>query len=174
VLRGAWFALLAVIVGCSAPPPPLATPTLGPAATPVHAEAVSTLQSGPVQTQLAVAAATSIARSTVQISDASVDQINVENSSVSLKNVGTEPVDLSGWVLFVGSYRITFPTSNYMTLAPASTKIVHLSSSTAPTSGDNLYLGLGAVSVGSGHVTSGDELVLLDSEGNVASIFQLP
>jgi len=167
-------ALLIVLSGCSPAAP--TSPTAAPLPTPTseHAEAVATLQSGPAPTLRAQAAATSIATSAVQITDASVDQINPENSSVTLSNNGTQAVDLSGWVLLVGSYHITFPTSNYMTLEPARTKIVHLSSSTTPTMGDNLYLGIGSMSVGAGNVTSGDNIILLDAEGHVMSSYPVP
>ena len=138
------------------------------------ADRAHTFASSPAATAAVVAAATSVATSTVQISEASVDPGDFEGSSITLHNNGTQPVDLSGWVILVGSYRVKFPTNDYMTLAPASSKIVHLSSSNDPVSGDNLYLGMGAVSVGTGGMTSGDKIVLVNSDGKVASTYPAP
>ena len=61
-----------------------------------------------------------------------------------------------------------------MTVAPASSKIVHLSSSSTPTSGDNIHLGVGSVKAGTGIATAGDRIVLLNSNGEVANRFTAP
>jgi hypothetical protein len=61
-----------------------------------------------------------------------------------------------------------------MTLAPSSSKIVLLSSSSTPTSGDNIYLGVGSVKAGTGIATAGDLIVLLNSNGEVASACTAP
>ena len=153
-----------LLLAACAPPPPAPTPAPPqPTPTSVHADVIATYASSPAATAVVVAAATSVAASTVQISEATVDTGNFENSSITLHNSGTQPVDLSGWVILVGSYRVKFPTNDYMTLAPASSKIVHLSSSNDPVSGDNLYLGMGAVSVG----TAGADLWRQDRPGQL-------
>jgi len=158
-----------------APPPPTPAPAK-PAATPtsVNASLIATVQSSPAGTAIVIAAGTTIALSPVQIASAKVDEANFENSEVTLHNSGTQPIDLSNWALLVGTYRITFPTTNYMTLAPGSNKIVHLSSSSTPTSGDNIYLGVGSVKAGTGIATAGDRIVLLNQNGEVASTYTAP
>ena len=80
--------------------------------------------------------------------------------------------------MLVGTYRITVPTTDYMPVAPASNKIVHLFvhllSSSTPTSGDNIYLGVGSVKAGTGIATAGDRIVLLNSNGEVATRTRRP
>jgi hypothetical protein len=164
---------LVVLVGC-APPAAAPTPAAPPTPTAVHAEAIATFESGPIPTQFAVAAATSIAASPVQITAVDVDSANPENTGITLHNSGTRPVDLSNWLLLINSYRARFPTTNYMTLAPNSDKIVHLSSSSTPVVGDNIYLGVSSVSAGMGLFTSGNQVLLLDNENKVASQYQVP
>jgi len=167
--------LALLLLAACAPAPAVPTPAPAqPTATPFHADAIATYASSPAATAAVVAAATSVAVSPVQISEATVDPGNFENSSITLHNSGTQPVDLSGWVILVGSYRVKFPTNDYMTLEPAHSKIVHLSSTDDPVSGDNLYLGMGSVSVGTGAVTSGDRIVLVNSQGKVASTYPPP
>ena len=58
--------------------------------------------------------------------------------------------------------------------APASGKVVRLSSSSTPTSGGNIYLGVGSVQAGTGIATAGDRIVLLNSKGEVASTYTAP
>jgi len=164
--------LVVPLVGCTAAPTP--TPTALPTPTAVHAEAVATFESGPVPTQLAVAAATSIAASPVQIANVTVDTASPDNSAVTLRNSGDKPVDLSGWTLLFNSFRAKFPTTNYMTLAPNSIKNVYLSSSTSPVTGDNVYLGISSVNAGTGLFTAGNQIILLDSENKVASQYKVP
>ena len=164
---------MVLLIGC-VPPATAPTPTVPPPPTAVHAEAIATFESGPIPTQFAVAAATSIAASPVQITAVDVDSAHPENTGITLHNNGTRPVDLSNWLLLVNSFRARFPATDYMTLAPNSDKIVHLSSSSTPVVGDNLYLGVSSVSAGMGLFTSGNQIILLDNENKVASQYQVP
>ena len=145
------------------PPQPRPRPS-----TPTHRD----LRQQSAATAVVLAAATAWRRP-FRFPDATVDERNFENSS-SRCTIAAQPVDLSGWVILVGSYRVKFPTTDYMTLAPSSNKIVHLSSSNSPVTGDNLYLGMGAVSTGTGALTSGDKVVLVDPDGKVASTYPAP
>jgi hypothetical protein len=97
------------------------------------------------------------------------DDATGDNAAVTLLNRGPEPVDLSGWMLLVSGYRATFPTTSYMTVSPGSSKIVHLTSSPEPATGDNIYIGYGAVDAGGLGAT--DAVVLLDTYGHVASVY---
>jgi hypothetical protein len=163
--------VVAAAAGCSQPPT-YVVPTNVPTPTPIHATAVAAVQSGPAATQIAVAAATSMAASSVRIIDASFDPENAGNTSVSVMNISTAPVDLSGWVLLVANYRVTIPTTQYMTVVPGRTLIVHTSSSATPTNGQNVYVGLGALQ-NTPRVDS-DRIVLLDPTGQVASLYPPP
>jgi hypothetical protein len=165
-LRGAVVAV-ALLSACA--PPPYVVPTEMPTPTPAHATAVAALESGPAATQVAVVQATSIAVSPMHITDASFDPGNAANSAVTLSNVGTSDVDLGGWVLLVANYRVTLPTTDYMTVAPGSSLIVHLATSQTPTSGQNIYVGLGSLE--NTPRVNEDQIVLLDPAGQVASTY---
>lgn len=160
----------AFIAGCYQAPTyvvPTEVPTPTPA--PIAGTAVAALQSGPTATQVAVAAATSVAASPMRIVNVSLDPENAGNSAVSVLNVGGAVVDLSGWTLLVQDYRVELPTTQYMSVAPGSTMIVHLTSSNTPTSGQNVYVGLGAAK--STPRVDSDRTVLLDPKGQVASVY---
>jgi hypothetical protein len=161
--------IVPLVSGCYQPPASPAPPTAAPAPTPVRATAVAALQSGPTATQVAVAQATSIAASPIHIAGVSADPENVGNSAVTLTNTGTAPVNLGGWVLLVANYRVTLPTTEYMTIGPGSGLIVHLTTSPGPTNGQNVYVGLGAAS-GTPRLDA-DTTVLLDPRGQVAATY---
>jgi len=72
-------------------------------------------------------------------------------------------------VLLVSNYRVTLPSTNYMTVAPGSSLIVHLATSQTPTNGQNVYVGLG--SLDSTPRANPDQIVLLDPNGQVASTY---
>jgi hypothetical protein len=146
-------------------PTEVPTPTLAPA----NATAIAALQNGPTATQIAVSAATSTAASPVHITDASVDPGNAANSSVTLTNGSSANVDLGGWLLLVSNYRLTLPTTNYMTVAPGSSLTVHLASSQTPTSGQNVYVGLG--SLDNTPRANPNQIVLLNPNGEIASTY---
>ncbi len=156
--------------GCAAPVAP-APPTPLPTPTPIHAEAVAALQTGPAATQVAVAAATSIAASTVFITDASFDPSNVYQSAVTIANYGTSAVDLGGWRLLISNYRVTLPKTEYMTLVPGHPMTVHLTSSPTPTSGQNVYVGMEAID--STPRVNESDIVLLNADGDVASTYPI-
>jgi hypothetical protein len=157
-----------LIAGCYQPPT-YVVPTEVPTPTPVRATAVAALQSGPTATQVAVVAATTVAASPMRIVNVSLDPENAANSAVSVLNIGGAVVDLSGWTLLVQNYRVELPTTQYMSVSPGSTMIVHMSSSNTPTSGQNVYVGLGAMQ--STPRVDGDRTVLLDPKGQVASVY---
>jgi hypothetical protein len=136
---------------------------------PANATAVAALQTGPTATQAAAVAATSMAASTMHITDASLDPGNVSNSAVTLMNVGSANVDLGNWVLLVQNYRVTLPATNYMTVAPGSSMIVHLATSQTPTNGQNVYVGLG--SLDNTPRANPDQIVLLNPSGQVQSTY---
>jgi hypothetical protein len=162
---------IAVLFTACYQPPAYVVPTSPPTITPVpaNATAVAAVQSGPLATQIALTAATSVATSPVRIVDASLDPENVANSAVTISNTGSAAVDLSGWMLLVANVRVTLPTTQYMTVAPGHAMTVHLSSSPTPTNGQNVYVGLGALQ--NTQRIDSDRVVLLDPGGQVASLY---
>jgi hypothetical protein len=159
---------LACLSACYTPPT-YVVPTEVPTPTAANATPIAALQSGPTATQAAVSVATSIATSPVHITDASFDPANVYDSAITLSNGGTSNVDLGGWVLLVSNYRVTLPKTEYMTVVPGHSLIVHLSQSPTPTSGQNIYVGLGALD--NTQRANPDQIVLINADGHVASTY---
>lgn len=155
-------------------PPAYVVPTSPPTPTPVpaNATAVSALQSGPTATQVAVAVGTTIADSPIQITNASIDPQDVSNSAVTLANSGSAPVDLSGWVLLVQNYKVTIPTTQYMTVVPGNTLTLHLGTSPTPPNGQTVYVGLGSLQ--NTPRVDAERVVLLNPQGQVASTYPSP
>jgi lamin tail-like protein len=166
-------ALILAVAGVSAcyTPPTYVVPTEVPTPTAANPTAIAALQSGPTATQAAVSVATSVATSPVHITDASFDPANVYDSAITLSNGSSTNVDVGDWVLLVSNYRVTLPKTDYMTIAPGHSLIVHLSQSATPTSGQNVYVGLGALD--SSPRVNADQIVLLNSDGHVASTYAI-
>jgi hypothetical protein len=158
------------LVSCQ--PPAYVVPTSPPSPTSANATLVASLQTGPTATNIAIAEATSIAASPVRITSASLDPQDYANSAVTIANISSANVDLSGWTLLVANYKVTLPTTDYMTVGPGSMLIVHLSSSATPTQGQNVYVGLGALQ--NTPRANPDQVVLMDPHGQVASIYPAP
>jgi len=127
------------------------------------------LQSGPAATQVAVAAATTIAASPMHILEVSLDPENSANSAVTLFNGGPATVDLSGWSLLVSNFRVTLPTTQYMSVGSGSKMIVHLGNSQGPTSGQDVYVGMSSLQ--NTERLNADQTVLLFPNGSVASTY---
>jgi len=159
--------LTVLVASCT--PPPTVVPTSPPSPTPANATAVAVLQNGPTATQIAVAEATSIATSPMHILDVSLDPANSANSAVTLFNGGPAVVDLSGWSLLVTNYRVTLPTTQYMSVGSGSKMIVHLGNSQGPTTGQDVYVGMSSLQ--NTQRLDADRTVLLFPDGNVASTY---
>jgi hypothetical protein len=160
----------ALLVACYQPPAyvvPTNVPT--PTTVPANATIVAALQTGPTATNVAVAAATSIAVSPMRILSTSMDPQDVANSAVTVMNVSQAQVDMSGWMLLVNNYKVTLPATQYMMVAAGSTLNIHLGDSPTAASGKDVYVGLGALQ--STPRVDADRTVLLDSQGHVASIY---
>jgi hypothetical protein len=160
----------ALLVACYQPPAyvvPTEVPT--PTTVPANATIIAALQTGPTATNIAVAGATSIAASPMRILNTSVDPQDVSNSAVTVMNVSQAPVDLSGWMLLVANYKVTLPATQYMTVAGGSTLNIHLGNSPTAASGQDVYVGLGALQ--NTPRVDADRTVLLDSKGQVASVY---
>ena len=152
-------------------PPVYVVPTEPPTVTPVpaNATALAAVVTGPSATQIAIGAATSIAASPITITNASVDPSDASNSAVTLFNTSQGPVDLSGWTLLVANYRVTLPTTQYMTVAAGNTVVLHLATSPSVATGKDIYVGLG--SLDSTPRANPNQVVLFDKQGSVASVY---
>jgi hypothetical protein len=160
----------ALVVACYQPPAyvvPTEVPT--PTTLPANATIIAALQTGPTATNVAVAGATSVAASPMRILNTSLDPQDVANSAVTVMNISQAPVDLGGWMLLVNNYKVTLPSTQYMTVAAGSTVNIHLGSSPTAASGQDVYVGLGALQ--NTPRVDADRTVLLDSQGHVASIY---
>lgn len=105
----------------------------------------------------------------MHIIDVSLDPSNAAYSAVTVFNGGPSVVDLGGWTLLVANYRVTLPATQYMSVAPGNKMIVHLGSSPAPTSGQDVYVGISSLQ----NTPRGDpeRTVLLFPDGKVASTY---
>ena len=160
----------ALLVACYQPPAyvvPTEVPT--PTTVPANATIIAAMQTGPTATNVAVAGATSIAASPMRILNTSVDPQNVANSAVTVMNISQAPVDLSGWSLLVANYKVTLPSTQYMTVAAGSTLNLHLGDSPTVASGQDIYVGLSSLQ--NTPRVNANQTVLLDSQGHVASIY---
>jgi hypothetical protein len=72
-------------------------------------------------------------------------------------------------VLLVANYRVTLPTTSYTSIAPGSSLIVHLAASQRPTSGQDVYVGLGSLE--NTPRANPDQIVLLNAAGRVANTY---
>jgi hypothetical protein len=160
----------ALLVACYQPPAyvvPTDVPT--PTTVPANATLIAALQTGPTATNIAVAAATSMAASPMRILSTSIDPQDAANSAVTVMNVSQAPVDMSGWTLLVANYKVLIPSTQYMTVAAGSTLNIHLGQSPTAASGQDVYVGLGALL--STPRVDAERTVLLSPQGQVASVY---
>jgi competence protein ComEC len=170
---------LGALVACGTP-----TPTVPSAATVSAARTqVTEIQSGaatPGSTAQAIATriaptlqvvqqtvgpiATSIARSTVQITSVNVDATDI---TIGVHNSASAPASLEGWTLLLGpNIALTLPP---ISLAPGQTRTLHLGAGTDTES--DVYLNTGSVGGVSITFSPGQRAVLVAPGDQVASVF---
>jgi hypothetical protein len=163
----------ALLVACYQPPAyvvPTEVPT--PTTVPANATIIAALQTGPTATNIAVAGATSVAASPMRILSTSLDPQDPSNSAVTVMNISQATVDLSGWSLLFNNYKVTLPSTQYMSVGAGSKLNIHLGNSPSVASGQDVYVGLGALQ--NTPRVNADQTVLLDSQGHVASVYPPP
>jgi hypothetical protein len=111
--------------------------------------------------------ATSTAASPIQITAASFSQ---GDSTVTLRNSGTGPVNVSAWLLLTGNTTVILPVDQGLRIQPNAALILHFSSGT--NTATDFYLGQVSPGIAS-TVKPGDRLTLVTLTGQVASVYQL-
>jgi hypothetical protein len=148
-------------------------PTVQAAATQVSAAvgtAVATTQPmatvAPAATAAAAAAGTAAAGAPMRIVDA---KLGLPDTTLTLRNSGAAPVDLTGWGLRAGDATAALPSSAQV--APGSAVTLHTTSgASTPT---DIYLGGAATSI-LPNLRSGQRIALVDGQGRVVSEMMLP
>lgn len=112
--------------------------------------------------------ATSTAASAVQITAA---QISQENSTIVVLNSGSATVNLSGWILMLGTFPLVMPANPFLRIEPGKNVTLHLTSGT--NSATDFYLGQAPPGLVNS-LTPGTRLALINLLGQVASIYQIP
>jgi competence protein ComEC len=145
---------------------PIAT-TAAAVASPVATQAAAA--ASPIATQVAAVAspiaAQAVTSSPIRITGA---QVSPADTTFTLQNSGSLPVDLTGWRLRVGSSTAKLPD---VTVPPGGTVTVHTASGT--NSARDIYLGQEAAALISG-LQPGASVALLDAQGTPVSEFMLP
>jgi hypothetical protein len=138
-----------------------------PAATQIAAAA------SPVATSVAAAAspaasavASAVAQSPIQITGV---QLSPTDTTIGLRNTGSTAIDLSGWMLRVGTASASLPANSRV--GPGETLTVHAASGT--NSGNNVYLGADAATLLTG-LQPGAAISLTNPQGQAAAQFTIP
>jgi hypothetical protein len=155
-------------VAPTVPPVPTAVPTTVPTAVPPTPIPIAT-----AATPAAVVPGTAAPNYPVQIVNVQPNTVNTADVATTLRNTSQDPVDLGNWILLFGSYQVTVPSTQYVTLAPGSDKTLHLASSVAAPNGTDIYLGYDALLV-SPMIIPDQVLVLLNPQRQLISTASVP
>ena len=125
-----------------------------------------------VQTQIAATfgppIATTTAASTAQITAVRVSQ---DDTTIVVANAGAEQLNISAWILTLGSFPLVLPASANLRIEPGRSVTLHLARGTdSPT---DVYLGQAPQPLVNS-LTPGTRIALVNLRGQVASIYQLP
>ena len=180
-LRALAFPLtLVLFAACGSPAsgPPPSAPTIAALASQVsairsgettpsgNAQAVATLLAPTLQVvqQTVGPIATSVAKSTVHITAVNVTP---DDTTIVVQNSGSSEVNLQDWTLLLGpNIPLTLPP---ITLAPAQTRTLHVSSGT--TTESDVFLAIPSVGAIATTFAPGQRAVLVTPDHQVASIF---
>ncbi len=112
--------------------------------------------------------ATSIAASPVEIADVQVSQ---EDTTVTFRSRGTQPANLSNWVLTIGTFPYVLPVNPYLRLDPNETVKLHFTRGTDTET--DVYVGQAPERLVES-MQPGTLFVLINHEPAVASTYRLP
>jgi len=112
--------------------------------------------------------ATSVAASPIQIANVSVSQ---EDTTIGLSNKGTNGANVSSWILLIGTFPLILPVSTHLRIEPNKTVMLHFSRGTDTDS--DVYVGQ-APELLVNSMKPGTRFVLINLQGELASIYQLP
>jgi len=112
--------------------------------------------------------ATAVAGSPVQIAQVQVSQ---SDTTIAMRNSGTQQVSVGGWVLFMGTFPFVLPTGPNMRIDPGQTLTIHLSRGTdTPT---DVYVGQAPGPL-INNLQNGATLVLAQPTGQLMSVYRIP
>ena len=148
-----------------APTVQAAATAVAPAAQPTATSVVSTVQA--LATQAAPAAATASAAATpVQVTNVNLDS---QDATVTLQDVGNQAISLSNWSLQVGTARTQLPAS--LGMQPGQTVRVNTAAGTSTQS--DVYLGQDAQPIAS-ELRPGAQITLTNASGTPVTSFVVP
>jgi hypothetical protein len=126
--------------------------------------ALQTQVSGTVQPVVG----TAVAASPIQISQVQVSQAD---TTIGLRNSGTQQVSVGGWVLFMGTFPYVLPTGPNMRIDPGQTLTLHFSRGTdTPT---DIYVGQAPGPLVN-NLQNGAILALVQPTGQLMSVYRIP
>jgi hypothetical protein len=128
------------------------------------AQAIATTVAATIEPPIA----TSVAASPVQIADVRVSQ---DDTTVALGNKGAEAANVSDWVLIIGTFPLVLPTSTHLRIDPNETVMLHMSRGSDTDS--DVYLGQAPERLVKS-MQPGTRFVLVNLQGEIASIYRLP
>jgi hypothetical protein len=134
------------------------------AASPLATQAAAA--ASPVAAAASPAVATAGAASPVRITGA---QLSPTDTTLSVQNTGSTPLDLAGWRLSVGQASATLPSG--ARIAPGETVTIHTAAGTS--SARDIYLGQEAAALMSG-LRPGATIALVNGQGQQVGQFTLP
>ena len=112
--------------------------------------------------------ATSIAASPVEIADV---QVSLDDTTVTFRSRGTQPANLSNWVLTIGTFPYVLPVNPYLRLDPNETVNLHFTRGTDTET--DVYVGQAPERLVES-MQPGTLFVLINHEPAVASTYRLP
>ena len=96
-------------------------------------------------------------------------QLDPADTRITLRNSGSEPIDLSGWKLRVGDARVTLPANSR--IAAGATITMHTASGTS--TAEDIYLG-GEASALLSAVQPGATVAIENAQGQTITRFEIP
>jgi len=180
-LTGLWLSLIALgLVAACAPTPLGVAPTALPTATRVAVAPTTAPATGPtaapgptIDPTAIVLPGTAAPNFPIQITEVRQNTVNVADVAATLNNVSPDPVDMGNWIMLYGTYQITVPATQYVTIAPGESKTFHLASSTFQPTGTDVYVGTSSLDK-SRMIIPNQLLVLLNPQRQLISAMLVP
>jgi hypothetical protein len=124
-------------------------------------------------TPAAVLPGTAVPNFPIQITDVQLNTVNQADVASTLHNVSADPVNLGNWIMLYGSYQVVVPATQYVTVAPGTSKTIHLASGIDAPDGSDIFLGMSSLDV-TPLIIPNQVLVLLNPQRQLISAFNVP